>query len=274
MSVPYAKNMAVEYADKTTKGIKIDDKLQSTDAAMELLQQVIDGKIGFDGEIRIDYTGYPVISNLSRYTGINVLKTSSGSYLDGIVILTKSNTGFYATLINTLSNADNPIYTGYAQTNDNSMTLTKYAVAKLYKHSIILNVKYDYDGNNYDKNIYFFIYSIATHSPITSMSSSLLYYAGKYYTLGIENYEAVNHCQCSNDITSSSSSIFYQRGRGDTLCDRKGFIILPGTYPGAACTVNAYDKDKIDLTTGLMASRVNLLSNVVCTFVSDTVTSL
>ena len=149
------------------------------------------------------------------------------------------------------------------------------AGTKLFYHEVKLHCVWTYEGEEREGDIY--VRAISNMSDEITSSNGLYYLlqtfgknvviSGKIFFIP-DNYTGIRKPDFSTSDKGYCMFSYYR-------FNNYGGYDLSLSYPGAT-TINAqfYEKDTIDLTTGEIAQRVNKLSNVTVTYVSDTITEL
>ena len=230
---PFAKNMAVEFAAKALP----DGELAQ---ALDTLQEAIDGKIGFDGDIKCIYVGpgnFGIPGNLNL-TGLYRLISPSNDTIVGAVAIV-SNYDNYQCAGFTYRN----IFKGVTSIANNFNTDENLFGTKLYKHAIRLSGSKTVTGT---------FYSI-TKEPYTSLAT-FFYEVEQFKAIGYLNISGTTEMRynpniafnaeiCWNGISGPNFIRYRTSGGGATVDLTTGAITYPAyedyTPAGIVDTVTA-----------------------------------
>lgn len=242
---------------------------------------------GFDGDFVITYVGsaptissdffsvasvgdqfasglYRLVDSGYRYQGwIRVVKND---------VLTIQFNGEYAG-IKFKTPSGGPYHSRSSDININSYRYTEPTGTKLYRHTYSISGHFDIDGHSAQFNTPGTIILISTQSTastylLNGIASNTSKYINGTLVITTRYTVTIGSVMSGYPITLTENPKV-----GDFIIDDVKVLDFSFNYPGATPQIKVYGQDTIDLTTGKVNARVNLVSNASIT-ITDTVTEL
>lgn len=157
-----------------------------------------------------------------------------------------------------------------AVTEDGNFELIKNNAKAWYRHHVSIPCTWDFDGQSRSGNVELTVYSNASE-PITTIDE--LYYVISAFNHGISDKYIPTGSPSILTISAYAESTIYQPDK--VLCNVRR-TVYSIAFPGGQLNAYTYDADSVDISTGNIKTRVNLISNFSAdtNSITDTVTPL